>query len=369
MSVLFENISIGAMSLANRFVRAATYESRADDNGGSTVELEDFLAEVAAGGTGLIITGHAYVLRNGKAGPGQTGIYSDDLVPGLRRIPERVHEHGSMVALQLSHAGANSRPEKPSGPLLAPSEFRGMHGEMARQMSESEITGIIDAFIIAGARARQAGFDAVELHASHGQLLHQFISPFWNRRTDAYGGNPEKRSRVLTEICARMRYALGADYPIIVKLSSEDFMDGGLKIDESAWIAGRLCEAGVSAIEVTGGSRYPGDVPHIRPDIASEMDEAYFAENASRIKEQINVPLILVGGIRSFDVAEGLVKSGRADLIAMCRPLIREPRLINRWKSGDRSKARCKSDNRCFFESFKRPPLRCIMAEKEEEPV
>lgn len=348
------------MNLSNRFVRSATYESRAAEDGRCTPELANFMAEVAKGGTGLVITGHAYVLKNGKAGPGQTGIYSDDLVPDLRMIPQRVHEHGSSVALQLSHAGGNTRPDWLSGPMLAPSEFRSLHGEKGRAMSASEINEVIDAFVLAGLRAKQAGFDAVELHASHGQLLHQFISPFWNRRTDAYGGNPEKRSRVLAEICSGLRKVLGEGYPIIVKLSSEDFMDGGLKVEDSAWIARHLCAAGISAIEVTGGSRYPGDIPHIRSNIASEKDEAYFAGNALKIRKQVAVPIILVGGIRSFDVAERLVKNGSADCIAMCRPFICEPYLVNRWKSGDRSRARCVSDNRCFFESYKTPPLRCM---------
>ncbi len=139
-------------------------------------------------------------------------------------------------------------------------------------------------------------------------------------------------------------------------------MEGGLGAPESARIAQRLCESGVCAIEVTGGSRYPGAVTHIRPGIISREDEAYFAENAREIKARINVPLILVGGIRSFDIAESLVTREVADCIAMCRPFICEPHLVNRWKSGDRSRARCVSDNRCFFESYKNPPLRCMKA-------
>ena len=349
--------------MTNRFVRSATYESRAAEDGRCTPELANFIGEVACGGVGLVITGHAYVLKNGKAGPGQTGIYSDDLVPDLRQVPQKVHEYSGKVALQLSHAGGNTRPEWISGPMLAPSHFKSMHGEMARQMDVSEIEEVIEAFIRAGVRAESAGFDAVQLHASHGQLLHQFISPFWNRRSDAYGGSPEKRLRVIAEVCGGLRRELGESFPILVKLSSEDFMEGGLDVRESAWIAKRFCELGVDAIEVTGGSRYPGAVSHIRSGISSEKDEAYFAENALKIKEQISVPLILVGGIRSFDVAESLVERGVADCIAMCRPFICEPHLVNRWKLGDLSRAHCISDNRCFFESYKKPPLRCMKAE------
>ncbi|MCE5333719.1 MAG: NADH:flavin oxidoreductase [Desulfobacteraceae bacterium] len=360
MSILFEETSIGAMRLANRFVRSATYESRAAEDGGCTPELAEFIAETARGGAGLVITGHAYVMKNGKAGPGQTGVYGDELIPGLKQVAEKVHEAGGKVALQLSHAGGNTRPEWISGPMLAPSTFRSLHGEMAGQMSAAEIEETIEAFVRAGVRARAAGFDAVQLHASHAQLLHQFISPFWNRRTDAYGGSTEKRLRAVAEICGGLRRELGAGFPVLVKLSSGDFMEGGLEVVESARIAKRLCEAGTSAIEVTGGSRYPGAVPHIRSGIVSEKDEAYFAENALRIKAQIDAPLILVGGIRSFGVAESLVERGVADCIAMCRPFICEPHIVKRWKSGDRSRARCVSDNRCFFESYRAPPLRCL---------
>ena len=364
MSILFEKISIGEMSLANRFVRSATYESRATEDGGCTPELVDFIGEVARGGVGLVITGHAYVLQNGKAGPGQTGVYSDDLVPELGRIPEKVHEHGGKVVLQISHAGGNTRPEWISGVPSAPSEFKSTYGDTTRQMEISEVREVIEAFVRAGVRAKRAGFDGVELHASHAQLLHQFISPFWNRRRDDYGGDPERRVKVIEEICAGLRREVGEGFPILVKLSSADFMEGGLEVEEAAWIAGRLCASGVAAIEVTGGSRYPGAVTHIRTDIRSEKDEAYFAENAGRIKEQINVPLILVGGIRSFSIADSLVETGVADCVAMSRPFICEPHLVNRWKSGDRSRARCISDNRCFFESYKKPPLRCMMADK-----
>ncbi len=358
MSPLFEKTIIKEMHLKNRFVRSATWEARATPEGWCTDDLIDFTLELAKGGVGLIIMGHAYVLPSGKGTPRQTGIYLNEFVDDLKRIPPGVHRHGSKVALQISHAGGHTKSEWISGSMVAPTTFKNMYAEIAREMSISEIQEIIEAFGDAGKRAKDAGFDAVQIHAAHAYLVNQFLSPTWNHRTDSYGGSTENRARFLFEIYGAIRKRVGGNFPVFVKLTSGDFIKNGFTIDESIWVAKRLSDMGIDAIEVSGGSRYSGS-GHIHTNIKSEKYEAYFAENARKIKEEIDVPVILVGGVRSWEVAEKIVEGQKADYIAMSRPFICEPGLVNRWKSGDLSKSRCISDNRCLGPAYEGMEVCC----------
>ncbi|MEJ2364625.1 MAG: NADH:flavin oxidoreductase [Deltaproteobacteria bacterium] len=365
MSILFAENLINRLHLKNRFVRSATYEAMAKPDGACSDALSRCLTGLARGGVGLIITGYAYVHKSGKASPLQMAIDRDDVVPAMRQLTGQVHKYGGKVALQLSHAGGHTRAQWSLEPLLAPSPFKNLYGETTRELSRLEISEIGDAFVKGGKRAQRAGFDAIQLHAAHGLLFNQFLSPAWNKRSDIYGGSLENRARFLLETCSRLRQSLGRDYPILVKLNSEDFMEKGFTLDEAVWVSERLGDVGVDAIEVSGGSRYSGAKTHIRSNISEAGDEAYFADNARRIKVATRLLVMLVGGIRSFDLAEKLVQAGTADYISMSRPLIREPDLINRWKSGDKSKAKCISDNGCFVEVFRGEPLRCIITEKK----
>jgi 2,4-dienoyl-CoA reductase-like NADH-dependent reductase (Old Yellow Enzyme family) len=233
-----------------------------------------------------------------------------------------------------------------------------MYGYHAAEMTPADIRAHIQAFGEGGAKARDAGFDAVQVHAAHAYLVNQFLSPVWNRRTDGYGGSLENRARFLLEVVAAIRERVGPDFPVLVKLTSGDFIDGGFTTDEAARVVRWLSERGVDAVEVSGGSRY-ASVNHVKPGIKRRDDEAYFGENARRIKKEIDAPVILVGGIRSFETAESVVTSGTADFVAMCRPLICEPDLVARWAAGDRSKSRCLSDNKCLGPAYDGDPVRC----------
>jgi len=350
MSALFTETHIKSLKLTNRFLRSATWEGMADSDGSCPSPLCDIMVQLAVGGVGLIITGHAYVSQEGQAGPWQIGIHRDEMVPGLTRMADAVHGAGGKIAVQLAHAGCYAYTGITGREAMGPSGVEAENVPPSRVMSKEDIRSVVTAFGKAAARAKQAGFDGVQVHAAHGYLLSEFLSPFFNRRTDQYGGPVENRARLLLEVLHSVRKAVGKDYPVMVKLNSEDFITGGLTVDDMLRVAELLQEAGVDAIELSGGTIFAsGRFSAIRQGDPDTPDkEVYYRLAAERFKQRVSVPLMLVGGIRSFAVAEELVGSGTADYISLCRPLIREPGLINRWRNGDRQRTTCLSDNSCF---------------------
>ena len=366
MNTLFEPSEINGMTISNRFVRSATWSGMAADDGASTPQLVDLMRDLAKGGIGLIITGHAYVQQNGQAGPWQLGIYKDELIPGLKTITHAVHETGGKVILQLAHAGLYAKSALTRQAPLAPSNIDGLSKKPRKEMRIQDIKEIVNSFGEAARRARDAGFDGVQIHSAHGYLLSQFLSPFFNRRTDEYGGKIQNRAKFLLEVLATIRNVVGRDYPILVKLNSQDFSADGLTLKDSMRVGAMLSEKGIDAIELSGGLITSSSLSPSRRGITSKKKEAYFRTEAQSFKKAINVPLILVGGIRSYNVAKQLIDEGVADYISMCRPFIREPYLINRWKAGDLKKAACISDNMCFSPAMAGKGIYCVTEEKEK---
>jgi 2,4-dienoyl-CoA reductase-like NADH-dependent reductase (Old Yellow Enzyme family) len=229
-------------------------------------------------------------------------------------------------------------------------------------MSLHEIDQVVEAFGMAAKRAKNAGFDGVQLHAAHGYLLSQFLSPFFNKRSDNYGGSIENRARILLEAFQAVRNKVGEEYPVFVKINSEDFVEGGLTVEEMLQVGAMLEKAGVDAIEMSGGTIYAsGANSSCRIGaLDSPEKEAYYKDAAIRYKEEISVPLILVGGICSPDVSEKLASDGLADYVSLCRPLIREPNLVSRWRSGNRNRATCIYCNGCFNPGLKGKGVQCI---------
>jgi 2,4-dienoyl-CoA reductase-like NADH-dependent reductase (Old Yellow Enzyme family) len=216
-------------------------------------------------------------------------------------------------------------------------------------MSKEDIDCVVRAFGDAAARAKRSGFDAIEIHAAHGYLLSQFLSPMVNQRTDEYGGALANRGRMVLEVLNGVRRAVGSDYPVLIKLNSEDFVEGGFSVEDMLELSALLEKAGIDAIEMSGGTGSEASkYKPVRFGTVSKENEAYYRDAARRYKQSTRVPLILVGGIRSPEVAERLVEEGTTDYVAMSRPLICEPDLVNRWKNGDTTKSACVSDNRCF---------------------
>lgn len=364
-SPLFESTTINGMTLANRFVRSATWEGMATEDGRVTPKLIDTMVALAAGGIGLIISGHAYVAKNGQASPWQLGIYDDSLIDGLKAMTDAVHAAGGRIVAQLAHAGHFALEKAIGTPPVVVSDFDGLSQTSRTELSVAAIQDLEKTYVDAARRARSAGFDGIQLHSAHGYLLSQFLSPWFNRRSDDYGGTIDNRVRIHAEIIRAIRKTVGNDYPLLVKMNCEDFSEGGLTVAESIAAAWQMVSAGLDAIELSGGLLTGGKLSPSRPNINQSEKEAYFKDAARAFKRSLKVPLILVGGVRSIEVAEKLIDAGTADYLSISRPLIREPGLIMRWQSGDRTRAHCLSDNLCFRPGMTGKGIYCVTEERE----
>lgn len=369
MRTLFDVTRLKSLTLPNRFFRSATFEGLAEDNGAVTPRLAEFLVELARGEVGLIISGHTYVRREGQAGPRQMGLYEDALTPPLAALVRDVHAAGGRIAIQLAHAGCRADSALSGRPPLGPSVYEQEGGARSRAATEKDLDALVQAFVLAARRAKEAGADAVQLHSAHGYLLSQFLSPHFNKREDEYGGALENRARLPLRVVRAVREELGPDFPLLVKLNSEDFLPDGLRPEESLRVAAWLAEASVDCVELSGGvARSPSGIfPARKGLIKGPEQEGYYRGLARGFKERLGAPLALVGGIRSFDVADALVRGGETDYVSLCRPLIREPGLVKRWREGDLRPAACLSDNLCYGPAFDGRGLFCVVEEAEQK--
>ncbi|HVO84422.1 MAG TPA: NADH:flavin oxidoreductase [Syntrophobacteria bacterium] len=366
MAELFERTSINGMSLANRFVRSATWEGLAEKDGSVTGRLTEMMVELARGEVGLIISGYTFVSPEGQSNPGQLAVYEDRFLPGLRDMVRGVHAAGGKIALQLVHGGCSANPELSGRERVGPSAREQNGRPTCSPVGREEIAELVASFARAAGRAKEARFDAVQIHAAHGFLLSQFLSPAFNKRTDAYGGRIENRARFLLEVVRDVREAVGPEYPVLVKINSEDFLDGGMTREEAVQVSAMLEKASVDAIEFSGGTvASPQKFLPPRPGkLETPGQEVYYREAARRYKQKVTIPLMLVGGIRSYGVAEELVRGGTADYVSMSRPLICEPGLVKRWREGDRRPAECVSDNACFAPAVEGRGIYCVTMTK-----
>jgi len=365
MTSLFEKTAIKSLIMPNRFIRSATWMSMAAEDGSCTPRLVETMENLAAGGIGLIIAGFSFVSPEGKGPIGMAGMQSNHVAAGYRGLVDRVHAHGTPIAAQLAHCGIQSKPLGGEGEVLGPSDIAGADGRLkARRLETFEIDRIVEDFAAAAVRAREAGFDAVQLHFAHGYLGSQFLSPYYNKRDDEYGGSIEKRIRFLIEVFRATRGAVGDAYPLLAKLNVEDFLEGGLTADEGVYAATQIAAAGIDMIEVSGGS---GDSGRLGPARAVKEpdDEGYFRRNALAVKRAVPIPVAIVGGIRRLEHARSLVEDDGLDYVSLSRPLIREPALVNRWREGDLSPADCTSCSRCFRSMLKGRGIFCAQAESE----
>ncbi|MEE8593536.1 MAG: NADH:flavin oxidoreductase [Candidatus Bipolaricaulota bacterium] len=347
MSMLFTQARIGSLEIPNRIVRSATAERLADDTGVPLPELATLLAELARGGAGLIIIGHMYVSTCGRAHPGMTGIADDSAIGVLGLVVDAVHDEGGLIAAQLNHAGMKAAPDVASP--YAPSDVHPpLAARPATRLSDPQIHTIIASFACAAERAVAAGFDAIQIHSAHGYLGSQFLSPATNRRADVWGGSPSSRMRFLQETCREVRDVVGPDYPLLVKLGMVDQLDGGLQLDVSLSLVERLADFGIDALEISGGISQ-GRSLNIRP-VCEEAEEAYFREFARQARERTDLPILVVGGLRSRPIMEDVLKAGDADFISLCRPLVCEPDLPRRFENRLQLRSSCVSGNRCWPE-------------------
>jgi 2,4-dienoyl-CoA reductase-like NADH-dependent reductase (Old Yellow Enzyme family) len=363
MGKLFEQIEINGMVLRNRSMRSATWTGLAAQNGRCTTKLAQRMAQLARGKVGLIMTGFAYVMPNGQSLPRQLGIHNNAMMPDLLKLTKRVHAANGKIAMQIVHAGVQTemtaRGDDPVwGPSAVPDE---LYGWKPKAMTQGDIKETVQAFARAAGRVKRAGFDAVQLHSAHGFLISQFLSPFRNKRTDKYGGPIENRARFLFEIYRAVRKTVGKGFPVLVKLNTKDFVRGGFQEKDGLFVAKRLDKMGIDAIEMSGGIPAAGNLGPAREKIRKVSDEAYFLPLAKKIRKQISVPLMLVGGVRSLPAVNHILEAGAADMVSMARPLIREPGLVKRWKDGDRKKARCISCNQCYGAAMRSEGIYCVL--------
>ena len=346
MAQIFTPWKINQLEIPNRLVRSATYEGMAQPDGSPGHDLINLTADLALGGVGLIIGGHAFVEPMGRAQPRQTGVHMDALVGPLTRLTDAVHKSGGLIAIQLAHAGGQTRRDfidaVPKGPSP---HFHKFLDQECGMLGHDEIYGIVEAFAYAAARAKAAEYDAVQIHAAHGYLAAQFLSPLTNQREDEFGGSLENRSRFVRLVLRAVRDAVGPDYPVFIKLNSEDCLEGGFTAGEALQVAARLDKDGVDAIEVSGGVAAAGRNMPSR-FVKKPGDQGYFLDHATSIKQAVSCPIIVVGGFRSRNIIEEALD--KVDAVSLCRPFIRQPRLAAAWQEGSSEDPTCISCNKCL---------------------
>jgi 2,4-dienoyl-CoA reductase-like NADH-dependent reductase (Old Yellow Enzyme family) len=364
---------IGRVNLKNRLVRAATSETMATDSGAATEALVRLYTDLASGGAGLVVTGHIYVEERGKYEPRQLGLDRDSRINPLARVTAAVHRHGSIIFAELSHAGSQSliREIVPLAPSIVPNAI---FARPPVEMSDADVRKTVEDFAAAAARARHAGFDGVHLHSGNGYLLSQFNSPFANRRTDRWGGDAERRARFTLEVYRAVRHATGDDFAITARLGVADAVADGLELADGLAIARQLAAEGLDGLEVTYGvmTSYRENIrPYagvgrlqaiangmLHRSFSAPIGEAYYRPFAQAAKRTVNIPVILVGGVRSTEMMDDVIRSGDADFLAMARPFVREPDLVNKIAHGRRGPVACVSCNICFLHEGS-DPLRC----------
>jgi 2,4-dienoyl-CoA reductase-like NADH-dependent reductase (Old Yellow Enzyme family) len=367
MKSLYDTTKIKGMELRNRFVRSATWEGMCDEQGRPGRRLADCYQQLAKGGVSLIITGYTFVRPDGKQTRGSMGAQSDAFAGEMQALCTAVHNEGGKLCVQLVHTGGQAR--VPAGTrLIAPSAVAEKeYTAIPSEMSLGDIAEVAVAFGESAQRAKRWGFDAVQLHAAHGYLINQFLSPRTNHRTDAYGGSIENRVRFLLEVYRSTRNAVGPDFPVLVKLNGSDFIENGFSIEDAVKVAAALDQEGIDAIEVSGGTPASGDFTPVRRKIDTREQEAYNLPLAIQIKSAVACPTMVVGGFRTFDLAQEVIEREVSDYISMARPFIREPGLVHRWQAGDTSRARCISCNGCYRPGLREGGIACIVERAERE--
>ena len=391
--MLFNETKISGLAVSNRIIRSATHDGLADENGAPSDKLIAKYEHLAKNGVGCIITGYAAVSRNGVSPyPRMMKIFDDGVIEKYRELTEAVHRHSVPVILQIAHCGRQTSSKAIGLQKVAPSNvLHAFYPDKAKELSESEILGIIDDFVSASVRAEKAGFDGVQLHGGHGYLLHDFLSPYGNRRKDRWGGSLENRCRIVEMIIKGIKEK--TSLPVWIKISAEDNRKNGMRIDSSVEICKRLEAAGCDAIEVSCGTVQDGmntmrsklmpmdavfryrepcaSFPKLLNKIALPAAnlinplikqpsplENFNVGNAATIKKAVSIPIIVVGGIHKVSDMESIISEGKADFISMCRPFICEPDLAKKLANGQ-SEAKCIMCNYCGL-VIEKEPTRCL---------
>jgi 2,4-dienoyl-CoA reductase-like NADH-dependent reductase (Old Yellow Enzyme family) len=382
MSRVFQETTLAGLKLRNRIIRSATHdEGTTTEDGFPTEELEKLYIRLAKGGVGAIITGYVGVQQDGKACNNMRMFDHDRYMDHYKNLNLKLKEYETPLILQVAHGGGQTSSVITGGEIVAPSRLKyPLSANTARELSDTEIRIIINNFVKAIERAKTAGFDGVQLHAAHGYLLSEFLSPHMNRRKDSWGGSLENRFRIIKEIieCAREKVN---KFPILMKFCAYDGDRNGMRIEESIQIASLFQKAGGDAIEVSSGGIRDGfssvrvrETPlkamfTLIPQLSnmSSLKKSIFkfiiplglkkqsqlynfnVKAAEKIKSEVDIPVIVVGGIRKLEDINEIINQNKADFISMCRPFVIEPDIVNKFASEKQNESRCIDCGYCLF--------------------
>lgn len=383
---VFTEARLGGLTLRNRIIKASTFEGMCPGGAPSDALIEHHRA-IAAGGAGMTTVAYCSVSPEGRTYSTQM-LMRPEIIPGLRRLTDAVHAEGAAVGLQLGHCGYFANPRATgTTPLGATRMFNTYGMSFCRAMDADDIERVTRDFGRAAALTKEAGFDAIELHCGHGYLLSQFLSPFTNRRRDPWGGTLDNRMRFPTDVVREIRKAVGSDFPLIAKVNLSDGFSGGLEVPEAVASGERLAGEGVDALVTSGGfvSKTPlymlrGEVPtkamakaqkswHVKLGLtlfgsllvkAYPFEEAFFLRDGRSLKAAVEIPVILLGGLKSVETIEAALQEGFA-AVSMGRALIYDPQLPRRLQSGEVTVSACEPCNECIAE-MDRGGVACVLA-------
>ncbi len=387
MKEVFSEAQIAGVKLKNKIIRSATHEGLADERGNPTEALIKKYEALAEGEVGAIITGYAAVMQNGKSSlPNMLMIDSDERIPFYKELTDRVHQYNTPIFLQITHCGRQTFSRVTGFPTVAPSPIKDklFSEDVPQELHDAEIHEIIDRFVSAIIRAKEAGFDGVQLQISHGYLLSSFLTLHMNKRNDQWGGNLDDRFRIVKEIMERAREKVG-DYPLLAKINGHEKAKDGLKTEDAVAIAGLLEKSGCCAIEVSCGIAedglmatrgdfpfemiarnrkipkllYPVVKPILKHSFASpEPRHLFNLDAAMKIKGSVKIPVIVVGGIRKLEDIERIIHKEQSDFVSMSKPFIIEPAIVKKFSEGKQQVSRCIDCNYCQI-GVEMGPVRC----------
>ncbi|MDR3601259.1 MAG: NADH:flavin oxidoreductase [Desulfosporosinus sp.] len=391
MKEVFSEAQIAGVTLKNKIIRAATHEALADDWGNPTEALIKKYEALAKGEVGAIITGYAAIMQNGKSPlVNMLMIDNDERIPYYKQLVDRIHLYNTPIFLQITHCGRQTFSKATGLPTVAPSPIKDKlyNEDIPQELNDAEIYEIIANFVNAIERAKKAGFDGVQLQLSHGYLLSSFLSPHMNKRKDQWGGSTENRFRIVKEIMYRAREKVG-DYPIIAKINGYEKSKDGITLEEAVLIAKYLEKSSCDGIEVSCGIAeegfmalrgdfpfamiakhnhlmkripkilYPVVKPVLKHSFASpEPRYLYNVNSAKKIKENVKIPVIVVGGIRKLKDIEEIINNKKSDFVSMSRPFIIEPNIVKKFMAGEQQQSKCINCNYCQI-GIEKNPLKC----------
>jgi 2,4-dienoyl-CoA reductase-like NADH-dependent reductase (Old Yellow Enzyme family) len=355
----FVPTTLGRLTLKNRFIRSAAWDGMGFNDGSFSPAQVELFRNLSLGGAGLLTSGFIAVTPQGRRNREQNLLCENRHVQSLRKIVEVVKREEVALFAQLVHCGGYASTETSNLPIVAPSDKqKPIFEEKPQALTENEIKEVITQFAEAAARAREAGCDGVQIHAAHGYLVSQFLSPCTNQRADNYGGSPENRTRFLIEVYEKVRKYVGTDFTVTIKINGSDYFPDGLTSEESLKITQQLAKLGLDGVEVSGGNPISIPLTPIPKEIQAGDNEVPFKDEILSFTESLSIPVTAVAGIRSLETIEELISKG-VSFISLCRPLICEPDLINQWQAGREEPSRCTSCNRCFIPAFKGKGIKC----------